>query len=100
MIDDFINKIICGDSLSIMREMPSASIDLVVTSPPYNLKNSNKYSEYCNHCGESVAKGSGKFVNRIPDFNDFLTRIENNLKFPLGNFVCDDCDSNPLTGNG
>lgn len=39
-IDEFLNKIICGDSLNIMRQMPSNSIDLVVTSPPYNLKNS------------------------------------------------------------
>jgi len=38
--EDFTNKIICGDSLSIMKMMPSESIDLVVTSPPYNLKNS------------------------------------------------------------
>jgi len=38
--DDFINKIICGDSLSIMKQMPDECIDLVVTSPPYNLKNS------------------------------------------------------------
>ena len=39
-IDDFLNKIICGDNLKIMRQMPDKSIDLVVTSPPYNLKNS------------------------------------------------------------
>jgi modification methylase len=39
-ISDFLNKIICGDSLNIMRQMPSNSIDLAVTSPPYNLKNS------------------------------------------------------------
>lgn len=38
--DDFINKIICGDCLDVMKQMPSNSIDLVVTSPPYNLKNS------------------------------------------------------------
>ncbi|MFN5856224.1 MAG: DNA-methyltransferase [Pseudanabaenaceae cyanobacterium] len=37
---DFINKIICGDCLGVMRQMPTQSIDLVVTSPPYNLKNS------------------------------------------------------------
>jgi len=34
------DQFLCGDSLEIMRQMPSASIDLVVTSPPYNLKNS------------------------------------------------------------
>jgi len=37
---DFLNKIICGDSVEVMKQMPSKSIDLVVTSPPYNLKNS------------------------------------------------------------
>ncbi|MDR1740476.1 MAG: site-specific DNA-methyltransferase [Synergistaceae bacterium] len=38
--DDFVNKIVCGDCLSVMREMPGECLDLVVTSPPYNLKNS------------------------------------------------------------
>lgn len=37
---DFINKIICGDVLEIMRQIPDGSVDLIVTSPPYNLKNS------------------------------------------------------------
>jgi modification methylase len=37
---DYLNKIICGDCLEIMRTIPDESIDLVVTSPPYNLKNS------------------------------------------------------------
>lgn len=38
--NDFINKIICGDCLETMKKIPDNSIDLVVTSPPYNLKNS------------------------------------------------------------
>lgn len=38
--EDFINKIICGDAVEIMKLIPDGSIDLVVTSPPYNLKNS------------------------------------------------------------
>lgn len=38
--DLYINKIICGDCLTVMREMPDECVDLVVTSPPYNLKNS------------------------------------------------------------
>lgn len=37
---DFLNKIICGDVLEIMKQIPDGSIDLVITSPPYNLKNS------------------------------------------------------------
>ena len=40
MIEDYLNKIICGDCLEVMKEMPNESVDLIVTSPPYNLKNS------------------------------------------------------------
>lgn len=40
MIDNYINKIICGDCIEVMQEMPEESVDLIVTSPPYNLKNS------------------------------------------------------------
>ena len=38
--DAFLNKIVCGDCLEIMNKIPDESIDLVITSPPYNLKNS------------------------------------------------------------
>jgi len=33
---DFINRIICGDCLEVMKEMPGESVDLVITDPPYN----------------------------------------------------------------
>jgi len=35
--DDFINKIICGDCLEMLKEIPDNSIDAVVTDPPYAL---------------------------------------------------------------
>ncbi|MFN8420455.1 MAG: site-specific DNA-methyltransferase [Anaerolineae bacterium] len=38
--DDFIDSMICGDAVKIMSRIPDESVDLVVTSPPYNLKNS------------------------------------------------------------
>ena len=37
---DFINKIICGDTVEVMKQIPDGKVDLVITSPPYNLKNS------------------------------------------------------------
>lgn len=39
-IDTVLDQFICGDSVKVMKQMPDASIDLFVTSPPYNLKNS------------------------------------------------------------
>lgn len=39
--NSFLNKIVKDDSLAAMRDMPDQSVDLVITSPPYNLKNSS-----------------------------------------------------------
>ena len=40
-----LNRIVCGDAVDIMKSMPADSIDLVVTSPPYdNLRSYNGYS--------------------------------------------------------
>lgn len=38
--NDFVDKFVCGDAVDIMKQIPDNSIELVVTSPPYNLKNS------------------------------------------------------------
>ncbi len=35
-----LNTFICGDALEEMQKFPDGCLDLVVTSPPYNLKNS------------------------------------------------------------
>ncbi len=43
--EDFINKIICGDCLEVMKAIPDKSVDLVITSPPYdNLRDYKGYS--------------------------------------------------------
>lgn len=33
--DDYVNKIICGDSLFVMKLIPDKAIDLILTDPPY-----------------------------------------------------------------
>ena len=38
---DWINRIHQGDCLTLLAKMPDASVNLVVTSPPYNLLNSS-----------------------------------------------------------
>ncbi|RLF92572.1 site-specific DNA-methyltransferase [Thermococci archaeon] len=32
-----LNKIICGDALGVLKMLPSSSVHLAITSPPYNL---------------------------------------------------------------
>jgi len=39
-LKNFLNKIVCGDAVNVMKKLPDHSIDLIITSPPYNLKNS------------------------------------------------------------
>lgn len=36
------DQIVCGDSLAVMRGLPDGCVDLVVTSPPYNLRSGYK----------------------------------------------------------
>jgi len=42
-INEFLDKIICGDALDVLKEIPSNSIDTIITSPPYwGLRNYGK----------------------------------------------------------
>jgi site-specific DNA-methyltransferase (adenine-specific) len=52
-LKDFINKIICGDCIEVMKRFPDNCIDLVITSPPYD--NLRDYQEY-NFNFEGIAK--------------------------------------------
>ncbi len=41
IMDAWLNRFHCGDTLGLMGQMPAQSVDLVITSPPYNLKHSS-----------------------------------------------------------
>lgn len=101
--EDFINRIICGDCLKIMQKIPDNSVDLIITSPPYNiglqydvnpdnmkcdeyrewLKNINKEllrvtkngGRYCFNIGNRVntLNGMGNSIDAIDIFNDIRT---------------------------
>ncbi|MEG1856473.1 MAG: site-specific DNA-methyltransferase [Acinetobacter sp.] len=51
-MDEFINKIICGRCEDVMKQIPDNFVDLVVTSPPYNLKNSTGNGMKCGKGGK------------------------------------------------
>src|SRR5690625_6780766 len=43
-MEKYINEIICGDNVEVLRGFPGGSIDLTVTSPPYdNLRTYNGF---------------------------------------------------------
>ena len=35
--DDYINKVICGDCLEVMKGIPDGAVDAVITDPPYGV---------------------------------------------------------------
>lgn len=74
-LDKVKNKILCGDTIETMRNLPDGSIDLIVTSPPYNLKNST---------GNGMKDGRGgkwknaELVNGYSHYNDCMPHDEYN----------------------
>ncbi|KXU35721.1 hypothetical protein AXE65_05965 [Ventosimonas gracilis] len=52
LVDLWLNPIHQGDCLQIMQSLPENSIDLVMTSPPYNIKNSTGNGLKCGKGGK------------------------------------------------
>lgn len=50
-------------------------------------------NETCNECGQSVRIGSGRFVNRVIDFSGYKTRMEMGKPYPIGDYICADCET-------
>lgn len=62
------NKIIQGDCLEVMRALPEKSVDIVITSPPYNLLNSTGNGLKKNtNCGKWK---NASIKNGYKDYND------------------------------
>ena len=50
-----LNKVIKGDVLEVLKEMKDESVHLIVTSPPYNIKDFHANSlRYKNYNGNNV----------------------------------------------
>jgi len=93
MKEQFINKIILGDCLEVMRKIPDNSVDVTFADPPFNLKKKynsyydkrdvNKYLSWCNEWLTEmvrITKSTGSiFVHNIPKwliyFGSFLNEI-------------------------
>lgn len=82
--DEFIDKIICGDSEEVLKGLPDNCIDLIFTSPPYNfgLEYDAQKDGYCwddyfdklfkifDECIRVLKYGGRIIVNIQPSFLD------------------------------
>jgi site-specific DNA-methyltransferase (adenine-specific) len=79
MIENYINKVINGDCIEVMGEMPEGSVDLIVTSPPYGVNIAydthdddmeiNQYLEFSKNWlteAYKVLKDDGRIALNIP----------------------------------
>ena len=66
----WLNRIHHGDCLAVMSRMPAASVNLVVTSPPYNLLNSSgngmKNGNGGKWAGAALMQGYAGHADRMP----------------------------------
>jgi len=64
--DDFINKVICGDCLEVMEEMPDKCVDLVLTDPVWpNALASLEGSDNPYLLFEAAAKNFPRLTDRV-----------------------------------
>lgn len=86
ILDEFVNKIIVGDSEQILKKLPDNCIDLIFTSPPYNFglayenhKDGINWNEYFNklfaifqECIRVLKYGGRIIVDVQPLFSDYV----------------------------
>ena len=75
--------IICGDSIEEMKKMDSESVDLIITSPPYNLmnttSNSMKTGTSMKWKNNAIQNGYKSNSDNLPR-NEYIKWIRDNLK--------------------
>jgi len=85
--DDFINKVIHGDCLEVMKDIPDKSVDLVLTDPPYGIN-----YEYLSYI-DSPENLDALIFNFIPEVLRFSKRscifsgVNNICKYPQPNWI-------------
>lgn len=91
MTKKYLNKIIQGDCLKLLKEIPDNSVDMTFADPPFNLKkkyngykDSLEFKEYIDWCDKwisemvRVTKPTGSiFVHNIPKWLTFYVKLLN-----------------------
>uniref|UniRef100_A0A6M3LD59 site-specific DNA-methyltransferase (cytosine-N(4)-specific) n=1 Tax=viral metagenome TaxID=1070528 RepID=A0A6M3LD59_9ZZZZ len=64
--EKYLNKIVCCDCLEGIKDIPDKSIDMVLTSPPYNMRTRIRNGQY------TTREKSEHFSKKYHYFNDAL----------------------------
>jgi site-specific DNA-methyltransferase (adenine-specific) len=95
MANEFINKVILGDAIEIMKKIPDNSVDVAFADPPFNLgkkynhyKDKKEVAEYIEWCKlwlkemVRVTKPTGSiFVHNIPRWLTYYASYLNEIAY-------------------
>lgn len=88
MATSYINKVLCGDNLKILSKIPSDSVNLTITSPPY--RNAIDYSMHTKHGNDPKKNYRGKLTISVQEYISNMERIFSEVKRVTvnGGFCC------------
>jgi len=109
MIQKYLDQVILGDCLEILKEIEDNSIDMCFADPPFNLhkkyksyKDQRESKEYLDWCRKwlselvRITKPTGSiFVHNIPKWLTYYANILNELAY-FRHWIAWDAMSNPL----
>ena len=70
-LDDFLNKIIHGDCLEILKQIPDESVDLLVTDPPFGVSQKGRCLMRSDRKPITLDYGEWDYFDDDKEFNDF-----------------------------
>ena len=91
VLEEWMNEVVQGDCLELLRAMPDDSVDMTFADPPFNLKKKYasytdglEFQEYLRWCDDWIAElvrvtnpGGAIFVHNIPKWLSFYTQMLN-----------------------
>lgn len=82
---NMINKVICGDCLEVIRDIPDESVDLVVTDPPYGI-GAEKGTDGFGECKNKVRRYKDKWQEPKKEWFNEILRVSKNAIIFGGNY--------------
>ena len=88
-LDKITNKLICGDTLKVIKNLPNGFVDLLITDPPYNLTKQYNDKSFNRRADDEYEEWLDLWMSEIP-----------RIMKPNGSlYICGDLKSTPLYYN-
>src|SRR4051812_49275211 len=108
-MEGFLNRIIQGDCLELLKKVPDNFVDTVISDPPFNLEkdyksyddkiSESKYIDWCEswitECMRVMRPGGSLFLHNIPKWLiKYCCVLDGNFDFR--HWICWDAPTSPM----